>query len=71
MKEKHFEEDTYNKIKEYLDSTDGNEFTFRDLKTAIWGYTQYGGGKFARKLVEIFNLEKIKDGNSVVLRVKK
>jgi hypothetical protein len=71
MKEKHFEKDTHDKIKEYIEGMNGNEFSLGDLKKSIWGYTYYGGGKFKRKLIEIFHLEEVKDGNSIVLRVKK
>jgi hypothetical protein len=71
MGDKKFEEKTRQKIKDYLDKTEGNEFSFGEFKKEVFGYTQYGGGKFKRKLIELFDLEETKDGSVVLLKTKR
>jgi hypothetical protein len=71
MKKPKFKNEVYAKLKDYIEKTKGNEFSFGDMKKSIFGYTWYGGGKFKRKLIEVFNLEEIKDGKTLLLRVKK
>ena len=71
MKKPKFKQEVFEFLKDYIEKTKGNGFSFGEMKKSLFGYTWYGGGKFKRKLIEVFNLEEIKDGNTLLLRVKK
>ncbi|MFA6023108.1 MAG: hypothetical protein WC781_03395 [Candidatus Pacearchaeota archaeon] len=67
----YFRPEIEKKIKEFLDEVDGAAFNFGEMKKQLFGATWYGGGKFKRKLIKVFNLEETKEKGKVLLIEKR
>jgi hypothetical protein len=70
-KQPYFRDDMNNKIESFISKQKGDWFFCSDLKKTIHnGRTDIGGGRFLKKLILVFNLERKKENGKTLLRAK-
>ena len=68
QKQPSFKEVHHKKLESFIKRQGKEWFALSHLKKSLYDRTDYGGRKFLQKLVQVFKLDKKKEGNLVMLK---